>query len=157
MTNDPTTPEIFPQHLAGKRRTTIGDIVRQCSKTNQSMGAILALIAAIHPRATKAEIRDALVAEQAHMDEKLAQAEAKTAAAEVMVDEVERDEFAFASLALDPETLAFERDFQVAAEQDPYWDVDDAGVASARRGATYRTPEELVAAYRARLGGHRNG
>jgi hypothetical protein len=50
------------------------------------------------------------------------------------------------------EAKAWERDFKDAVALDPYWEMRDDSVAVRKPGGLHKTPEELVAAYRASKG-----
>src|SRR4051812_20811977 len=75
--------DVFPQHRAGKRKgkPTIVEIVNDCIKTGQTPEAFVAMIRAIHPDKSRAEVEAAF------------RGEAERLAAETVKSRIELESF----------------------------------------------------------------
>ena len=131
------------------------------------------LLGAAFPKATTAEVRQAIADHIHSLNEEaaelLGEADAMERVETVVARDADQDDKtplgeslkrlagrgdrdAAALLAeIDsPERREFERLFEEAVEVDPYWQKTGDGRYRCKKGAVHSTPEKLVAAYRAR-------
>jgi hypothetical protein len=168
--------DTFPQHRAGKRKgkPTIADIVNDCVRTGQRPRAIRAIIRKLYPGTPWDDIKAAVTAEierqAADIGRQKRELDTMKALHSVLlpiwkepgnegmylIDALRiaasrGDARAKAYLAHfdSDEAIAWERDFEAAVALDPYWEMREDGSATWTEGATYDTPDKLVATYRA--------
>jgi hypothetical protein len=154
--------DVFPQHQAGKHKPTVAEIVTDGLKTGQSEDAIIALLGRFYPEMPLADLMAVITGEierltpeavknQIELDRfKEIFALIESIRAELGDEDMASDQALWiAAERGNEQAIAFWYSLEAAVALDPDWSVSEEGHAVCREGATYDSPEKLVAAYRA--------
>ncbi len=137
----PGNVEAFPQHAVKRPKPTVLELLNQDTPERA-----VALVRMAHPDITLAEFLAGLDREAATIRASIIKGAEHLAAINNLMNAA-RSEMADGTAQAGPDDT-FDEDLKAAAKLDPYWHLDSDGTATPMQGATHKTPDDLVAAYR---------